>query len=421
MVSDPYNTVSFIPEFRSNVINTDNNDGNISRTFTKYDITGVFNEDVNNNRGASSTRIAHEKSIAIENATPKTNQEFSEEMHYERKILKGLRENRRESTFENRNDILLESSLDRIKLLNLKSSDLIKNTNKNIINEFKEWEMNMKYNNNPNIIDDNKNVEGFRDLKNTIISGNPSDRIKTILELEVSRKDIPMKYKKEYISEYDNEYDRSSSSFSQLKNVDSGFDSMCFLPNSRQVLSSRYNNLNSNKTSRFSTFFASDSTNLINDPKKNNLNVSSNNESLSTEYSGTDLIHGSDYKDELSEISITTSKTSDEVGFQRIMDMLRKSNQSISTNRSVSYNNNISSNDVDYNKNDEYSIQKSDNLPKYQSSMHKDISDSNFFLSLLNQPSRLSSLHVDSLNNGLYINIYKYKILILENINAFQD
>ncbi|EMR08981.1 hypothetical protein PNEG_02756 [Pneumocystis murina B123] len=407
MTFDPYNTASFIPEFRNNVINIDNNDDNISRTFTKYGIAHIFNDDVNDNCEANSARIVHGKSIAIENVKPKTSQEFAEEMYYKRKIRTSLREKKCESAFENRNNTLLESSLDRIKPLNLNSSDLIRNAKKNTINEIKTWEMDMKYNNMPSIIDDNKNVEGFRDLKNTIISGDSRDRIKTILKLEVSRKDVPIEHKEEYISEYDNKYDRNSSSYSRLKNVDGEFDSMYFLSNSRQVSSSRYHNLDSNQTSRFSTFFASDSINLISDVKKNNLNVSSNNEPLSTEYSDTGLIYGSDYNDKFSEISITTSKTSDEIGFQRIMDMLRKSNQSISTNRLISHNSKITSNEIDYNKSNEYSIQNSDNLLKYQSFMHKDISDSKFFLSLLNQPSHLSSLHVDSLNN--------------ENINAFRD
>ncbi|KTW28439.1 hypothetical protein T552_04125 [Pneumocystis carinii B80] len=412
MISGPYSTVSFNPDFASNVINVDNNDDNIPKTFTKYDIANVFNKDgmfffgfmdslkfrVNDNREVSSTRIVHEKSIAIENASLKTSQEFAKEKYYKPKIHMGLREKKRELAFKNCNDTLLESSLDKIKSLNLESPDLIKNAEKNTINEFKAWKMDMKYNNIHNINDDNKNVESFRDLENTIIPGDPRDRIKTILELEVSRKNVPVEYKKEYISEYDNNYNRDSFSYSQLKNVDAGFDSMCFLSNSRKVSSSHHHNLNSNKTSRFSTFFASDSINLMNDVEKNNLNLLSNNEALSTEYFDTGLIHKSDYNDEFSEISIATSKTSDEVGFQRIMDMLRKSNQSISTNRLVSHNSEIISNKVDCNMSNEYSMQNSDDLLKYQSIMHKNISDSNFFLSLLNQSSRLS-LHVDSLNN----------------------
>lgn len=57
------------------------------------------------------------------------------------------------------------------------------------------------------------------------------------------------------------------------------------------------------------------------------------------------------------------------------------------------------SEDMTY-KNNEHRIQVTDDMTKYESVMNKDSSDSNFFMSLLNQSSRLSSFHNAS-ENGL--------------------
>ncbi|KAG4305542.1 hypothetical protein PORY_001098 [Pneumocystis oryctolagi] len=170
----------------------------------------------------------------------------------------------------------------------------------------------------------------------------------------------------------------------------------------------KYSDVNSNKTSRFFNFFANDSIKSKDVEKLNtgpllyacSSNELENKDFLSTEYTNTGLIHEQGYTHEGSQIS--SSRTYDDViGFQRIMDMLKRSNQLVSKDHLVSHNYEVKRNEVIYDKNNECCTQAIDNVTKHDPFMNKESSDSIFFLSLLNQSSRrLSSLHIGLENDN---------------------
>ncbi|CCJ28838.1 unnamed protein product [Pneumocystis jirovecii] len=244
-----------------------------------------------------------------------------------------------------------------------------------------------------------------------------------ISALRVSQKTLSIEHEKKRILDSNESFYDNSPNFPQSKIVDGGFDSVHSLSNLTHPL--KYSDVNSNKTSRFFNFFTADPIKSESNVRKLNstslLNTcfsdeTTNDNFLSTRFSTTSLVNELDYTHEDSRISFSNSRTNDDiVGFQRIMAMLKKSNQSISNDHLVSCE--MISEDMTY-KNNEHRIQVTDDMTKYESVMNKDSSDSNFFMSLLNQSSRLSSFHNASENEILQIcnisnEMSRYNILIL--------
>ncbi|KTW32505.1 uncharacterized protein T551_00595 [Pneumocystis jirovecii RU7] len=297
--------------------------------------------------------------------------------------------------------ILYRNEIQGVGILNLEN--VVKN---DFSDDFKHLKTDIKnITNIPNIFDNN--LKNYSNLEHAIFSDEMINKDK-ISALRVSQKTLSIEHEKKRILDSNESFYDNSPNFPQSKIVDGGFDSVHSLSNLTHPL--KYSDVNSNKTSRFFNFFTADSIKSESNVRKLNstslLNTcfsdeTTNDNFLSTRFSTTGLVNELDYTHEDSRISFSNSRTNDDiVGFQRIMAMLKKSNQSISNDHLVSCE--MISEDMTY-KNNEHRIQVTDDMTKYESVMNKDSSDSNFFMSLLNQSSRLSSFHNASENEILQI------------------
>ncbi|KAG5513857.1 hypothetical protein PMAC_000479 [Pneumocystis sp. 'macacae'] len=362
-----------------------------------------FRFKVNDEKCINLTRMTHGNSKIIDKSILKDNNDkIIEKNSYKYKTCIGFRNEKcQDYSISMSQDKLLKKSLDKSKILDINILNL-KSEAKNCFSDFKIFKTDTKNITMSNVFD-NMNLRNHGNLKCETLSDGIVDNDK-ISALCVSRKTLPIKYQKKRILDVnENSYNFSHNSL-ESKNVDGGFDFLQSLQNSN-VSSLNCSNINSNKTSRFFNFFATDSIKSVRDFGKIKPNAllhtcisdGITNNNFSSRSSSIGSMNKFDHKYEVSRIPFFNSKTEDDVvGFQRIIAMLEKSNQSISNNYSISDYEMVSKNLI-YDKNS--NIQIKDDIIKYDSIMNKDKSDSIFFMSLLNQSSRLSSSHIGSSKN----------------------